>query len=60
MLRWIVLLFSIITCLNAKPSNNLTSLDDNGIQKWEPKVFFGKTIYSIDDHKGRLALQAIS
>lgn len=60
MLRWIVLLFSVITCLDAKPSSNLTSLDDNGIQKWEPKVFSGKTIYSIDEHKGRLALQAIS
>jgi hypothetical protein len=60
MLRWIVLLFSTITCLNAIPSTNLTSLDDNGIQKWVPKVFSGKTIYSIDEHKGRLALQAIS
>lgn len=50
----------MLTCLNAKPYTNLTSLDDNGIQKWEPKVFSGKMIYRVDEHKGRLALQAIS
>tara|TARA_R110002111_G_scaffold82236_2_gene129657 strand:- start:119 stop:784 length:666 start_codon:yes stop_codon:yes gene_type:complete len=60
MLRWIVLLFSITFCLNVKASTNLTSLNGNGIQRWEPKVFSGESIYTIDKYKGRLALQAIS
>ncbi|MBA6327651.1 DUF3047 domain-containing protein [Colwellia sp. MB02u-6] len=60
MLRWIILLFSVITCINAKSSTNLTSLNNNGIALWETKVFSGKSIYTINQHQGRLALQALS
>ena len=60
MLRWLVLLFSLTACLSVKASTNLTSLHDKGIQRWEPKIFSGESIYSIDEYKGRLALQALS
>jgi hypothetical protein len=60
MLRWIILLVSVTACLNVAASTNLTSLNDNGIQHWEAKVFSGKSIYTIDKYKGRLALHAIS
>jgi len=68
MFRGILLLLSIITCFNAVASTNttevtplnITSLQDNGIDKWEPKIFSGKSIYSVNKYKGRLALKAIS
>jgi hypothetical protein len=60
MLRWIILLFSVITCFNAKSFTNLTSLNNNGIALWEAKVFSGKSIYTINQYQGRLALQALS
>lgn len=60
MLRWIILVVSITTCLTVKASPSLTSLHDNGIQRWEAKVFSGESVYTIGEHKGRVALQAIS
>jgi hypothetical protein len=60
MLRWTILLFSIIVCLNVTAATNLTSLSDKGIDRWEPKEFSGKSIYTIDEYKGRLALKALS
>jgi hypothetical protein len=58
--RWIILLLSVITCFKAKSSTNLTSLNNNGIALWEAKVFSGKSIYAINHHQGRSALQALS
>ncbi|MFT6919052.1 MAG: hypothetical protein ACJA2G_001687 [Cognaticolwellia sp.] len=60
MLRWIILLFGVITCFNAKSFTNLTSLNNNAIALWEAKVFSGKSIYTINQYQGRLALQALS
>lgn len=60
MLRWGVLLFSAIAALNTSAEENLTSLNNNGILSWETKVFAGESIYTIGDHKGRLALKALS
>ncbi|WP_351088953.1 DUF3047 domain-containing protein [Shewanella sp. S1-49-MNA-CIBAN-0167] len=60
MLRWTILLFSIIVCLNVTAATNLTSLSDKGIDSWEPKEFSGESIYTIDEYKGRLALKALS
>lgn len=60
MLRWIVILFSIIVCLNVKASNKLTSFSDNGIQRWQPKPFSGESHYTLKMYRGQLALQAIS
>ena len=60
MLQWIVLLFSAIVCLNVGASTNLTALNDNGIQRWEPKVFSGESIYTVAEYKGQLALKALS
>jgi len=54
------LLFSLTVCINVNAFTNLTSLNDNGIKKWDIKVFSGESIYNIDEHKGRLALQALS
>ena len=60
MLRWIVLLFSVIVCVNVKAETNLTLLGDNGILLWEAKEFSGESIYSVGEYKGRLALKALS
>ena len=60
MLRWIVLLIGATACLSVQASTNLTELSENGIQEWEPKVFSGESTYSINQSKGRLALQALS
>jgi hypothetical protein len=60
MLRWTILLFSIIVCLNVTAATNLTSLSDKGIDNWETKVFSGESIYTIGEYKGRLALKALS
>jgi len=60
MLRCIILLFSVTACLNVIASTNLILLSDDSIQRWEPKVFSGESIYTKDEHKGRLALQALS
>lgn len=60
MLRWTILLVSIIVCLNVTAATNLTSLSEKGIDSWEPKEFSGESIYTIDEYKGRLALKALS
>ncbi len=60
MLRWTAVFFSLISCFNVNAADNLTSLNDNGIQKWEPKEFSRKSIYTIENYKGRLALKALS
>jgi hypothetical protein len=41
-------------------ATNVTLLSDNGIESWTSKVFSGKSIYSVGDYKGRLALKALS
>lgn len=62
MSQWFVLLMSVIVCLNANALTevNVTSLGDKGIHLWEPKEFSGQTTYTIEEHKGRLALEALS
>lgn len=60
MLRLIVLLLSVVACLNVSASNNLTLLSDADFNEWEPQVFSGKSIYTQNEYKGRKALQAIS
>lgn len=39
MLRWVILFFSVTACLNVIAAANLTSLNDNGIQQWEAKIY---------------------
>jgi len=60
MFQWMMLIFSLTVCLNVQAATNLTSLKDKGIDSWEAKVFSGKSIYTIDEFKGRLALKALS
>lgn len=60
MCQWIFLLFVVSSTLNVNAATNLTLLNDNGIQQWEPKVFSGESFYTIENYKGRLALKAIS
>jgi hypothetical protein len=60
MLRWFVLVLSVVTCLNVNASANLRLLHDADINGWEPQVFSGKSIYTLREHKGRKALQALS
>ena len=60
MLRAFFLLLSVVVAFQVSASNNVTQLEDNGIQRWTPKVFSGASSYTLGQHKGRLALQAIS
>lgn len=60
MFRWLVLVVSVGACFNVSASINLTSLSDNGINNWQPKIFSGETIYSLLEYKGRIALKATS
>ena len=60
MRRWIFLFFIVTTSLNVNSATNLTALNENGIQQWEPKIFSGESIYTIENYKGRLALKALS
>lgn len=60
MIKCIVFLYFVTICVSVQASINLTSLDDNGIQKWEYKEFSGESIYTVNDYKGRIALQALS
>ncbi len=60
MLRWIFVILSVTLCLNVNAVTNLTSLNDNGIKKWQAETFSGKSIYTIEKYKGRLALKALS
>jgi hypothetical protein len=46
--------------MNVQCTINLTSLYENGMQKWEPKVFSGQSTYTLGEYKGRMALQALS
>jgi len=60
MLRRFVLLFSAIVCFNVSADINLTSLDNQAVLTWEAKEFSGQSAYSVGEHKGRLALEALS
>jgi hypothetical protein len=45
---------------NVIAPDNLTSLEGNGINSWEPKVFSGETTYSLLEYQNRIALKAAS
>ncbi len=60
MFRWLLSLSIICVSLNVSANTNLTDLKNNGVQKWEQKVFAGETSYSIIQHKGQRALKAQS
>ena len=58
MIRDFFLLLSVAVASQVDASNNITQLQDNGIQLWSPKVFSGESTYTIGQHKGRLQCQA--
>ena len=60
MLKWMFSLFISSVCLHVIASTNLTSFSNNGIQRWQPKVLSGESNYTMKEHKGQLALRAIS
>lgn len=60
MFRMIILFLSLTTCFSSLAIINLTSLNENGIEKWQAKVFADKSIYRVQQYKGRVALQALS
>lgn len=60
MFRFLVSLFIICISLNANANNNVTDLYNNGVTKWEHKVFEGQSVYTIVNHKGKRALKAAS
>jgi hypothetical protein len=64
MIKWAKALPVIASgCLlygNVHADNNITTLKDDGIEQWQPKVFAGESVYSVVEHKGRTALRANS
>lgn len=51
---------NVITCCTALADINITSFEHNGISQWQAKEFSGKSIYTLEDYRGRVALKAIS
>ncbi|GGP43434.1 hypothetical protein GCM10009347_08860 [Shewanella algicola] len=60
MCKWIFVLLSFLLCVSAQAVTNLTALSEQGIEQWQAKEFSGKSIYSVEQHKGQMALKAIS
>jgi hypothetical protein len=58
--NFIILFFSVTTCLNINADTNITSLSNNGIKQWESNVFSGESIYTLVNYKGQLALNSLS
>jgi len=59
MTRLLFLSFILILPFNTQ-AENVTNLANNGIKNWESKIFFGETLYTITDYKGKKAIKAIS
>lgn len=60
MFRFLLSLSIICITLSANADINVTDLNNNAVQKWEHKVFSGETTYSINNHKGKRSLKALS
>ena len=60
MFRWLFSVVSLCVSISVSANNNVTDLANNGVQKWEHKVFEGETSYSILQYKGLRALKAVS
>lgn len=60
MCKWIFVLLSFLLCVSAQAVTNLTALSEQGIEQWQAKEFSGKSIYSVEQYKGQMALKAIS
>ena len=60
MYRFLLALSIICIPLAATANVNVTDLKNNGVKKWEHKVFFGETSYSVNNYKGKTALKAVS
>lgn len=58
--KWTVIVAGLVVCINVQAAINITSLKDNGLERWQPKVFDGESVYTLVEHKGRTALQADS
>ncbi len=50
----------VVACLTVTASTNIPSLAIEGINKWQPEVFSGETVYTMGHYKERMSLQAIS
>ena len=60
MSKLIFVLLSFLLCVSAQAVTNLTALSEQGIEQWQAKEFSGKSIYSVEQYKGQMALKAIS
>ncbi|GGP66999.1 DUF3047 domain-containing protein [Shewanella saliphila] len=60
MCKWIFVLLNFLLCVSAQAVTNLTALSEQGIEQWQAKEFSGKSIYSVEQYKGQMALKAIS
>ena len=60
LLSFFIIFASFNVSANSNSNNNVTDLANNGVQKWEHKVFSGQTSYSVLQYKGQRALKAVS
>ena len=60
MAKWMIMALGLLVCVNVQADNNITSLGDNGIKNWEPKVFDGESVYTVKGYQGQVSLQATS
>ena len=60
MRKWIFVLLSFTLCASSLAVTNLTTLNEHGIGQWQAKEFSGKSIYTVGEYKGQMALKAIS
>ncbi|UPW19934.1 DUF3047 domain-containing protein [Agarivorans sp. TSD2052] len=60
MFRCVVLVLAVVLSLSAFASNNVSSLQDNGLKDWEHEVFSRETQYRVLQYKNRIAIQAKS
>ncbi|MDC1340759.1 DUF3047 domain-containing protein [Candidatus Njordibacter sp. Uisw_002] len=60
MAKWMIMALGLLVCVNVQADNNITSLGDNGIKNWEPKVFDGESVYTVKGYQGQVSLHATS
>ena len=60
MAKRIVVTLGLLVCINVQADNNITSLSDNGIKNWEPKIFDRESVYTVKHYQGQVSLYAQS
>jgi len=60
MAKRLLVTLGLLACINVQADINITSLSDNGIDKWESIIFDGESVYTVEDYQGQVLLHAKS